>query len=522
MTRSLTLVVVLSSALSFAVDYVNDPLTASSMAGRGSRGGSFGPTGWTVSAEDDTFWYEIDEALPTARVEFTITGLSIGPGGSLSGADHDILTVYQAPTGMPEPIAYAPYFRSNDFKAFIRIFGNQESGREGAMKLELAACPRGSPWFHDEACPAGCEISGIGYANGRATDVGWNAASSYRMAVEWGGGGFRVYRDGALIGTVPISGDYAPRPLRIRFGGPRHQGVYPGIAMMPLGITIKDVVVTGTPGTMTPQCGAMPPTGGGGGSMPPVGGGAGGGGGGAPGGAVGALQDVTAASWESGVFSDPNDLNVEGGQSVVYLRFPSFPNGVDHAQLVVHTQDTGSAAGGSGRVCVVADDAWSETAMTWSSRPALGACVGAERSVDSDADVDWDVTSLVQPGKRVNLAIVSTDSNGAHFWSKEAGRIAPKLVVVESMTPPVVDAGTPVQPPVDAGQPELDAGQPPIVGVPPAGQPGQQPAPLDAPGNIDARGGCGCSGGGGVALLALLVPLWSRRRAVIASRARGR
>ena len=79
--------------------YFDDALTAGSAPGRGSRGGSFAAGGWTTSAEDDPLWYELPVATPATRIEFTVSGLSLGPGGTLSGTDHDILTIYQAPSG---------------------------------------------------------------------------------------------------------------------------------------------------------------------------------------------------------------------------------------------------------------------------------------------------------------------------------------------------------------------------------------------------------------------------------------
>lgn len=521
--RTLIFASCLLSLPAFADLFFDDPLTASSAPGRGQRGGSYGPNGWTITAEDDTVWYEIPSALPSARVEFTVTGLSVGPGGTLSGADHDILTIYQAPTGMAEPIAYLPGFRNNDFKGFIRIFGNQETARPGAVKLELAACPRGAPWYHDTACPAGCGIDGIGYANG-GQSPGWDPATPYRIALEWGNGVMSFSRNGTVLGTVPYPGTYAPQPLRIRFGSPRHQGVYPGAAMMPLGVTFKDIVITGTPGQMTPVCGAAPMGGGaGGGTGGGAGGGAGGGGGSAVPGELTALQDVTAASWEAGVFPDVNDLNVEGPGGVVFLRFPATAGAVDQARLVLHTQVSASSSGGSGRVCAVADSTWTENTLTWANRPTTGACVGPERSVTSDAEVEWDVTSLVQGGRVTNLALVSSDPDGAHYFSKESGAgQGPRLRVVERA---VVDAGVPdagttvdagTLPEGDAGTPEVDAG--PVtdagttsdagttVGGPPAGQPNF--------GGIQgtALGGCGCQGGGSVSLLLGVLALLRRRR----------
>jgi MYXO-CTERM domain-containing protein len=410
-----------------AVEYVNDPLTSDSFPGRGSKGGTFSGSGWTTTAEPDAVWYEIPDALPEGKIEYTVTGISIA--GTLTGADHDILTMYQAPTGEAEPIAYNPYFRNNDFKAFTRIFGQQEPGRAGAMKLELAFCPRGVPWHHDYACEAACDGSGLAYANGQDKDVGWDGATAYRMTLEWGGGTMKFSRDGVELGSVGYPGDYAPQPLRIRIGSPRHDGVYPGVAMMPIGLTFKDVLVTGTPGTMTPVCGSTTPDSG----VPSVD--AGGTDAGPSSSSYTVLADVTAASWETGVFPDANDLNVEGDGTgplaVVYLRFPATDGVITNARLRVRASADPSAAGGSGIICPVSDDTWDENTMTWASRPAVGtSCAGTLLSVDPDTELEWDITSLVVSGQIVNLAIVSTDTNGAHYLSKEAGaESAPRLEV---------------------------------------------------------------------------------------------
>lgn len=420
--------VALAPGAASAVEYVNDPLTASSFPGRGSKGGSFSASGWTTVDEPDAIWYEIDQALPSGRIEYTVVGISTTT--SLTGADHDIFTMYQAPTGQVEPIKYNPYFRNNDFKAFTRIFGQQEPGRNGAMKLELAFCPRGEPWHHDYPCTAECEGGAIAYANGTDKDVGWDGTKAYRMAIEWGNGKMSFSRDDVVLGSLSYPSVYAPKPLRVRIGSPRHDGIYPGVAMMPKGLTFRDVLVTGTPGTMTPICGAtVPDAGAPDASLPPDAGG------GATEHAV--LADVTAASWETGVFPDVNDLNVEADASdnptsVVYLRFPALSGVVEKATLLVRSSPAGEAAGGSGVICAVADDTWNEATMTWATRPAVGtSCAGTTKSIDSDMEVGWDVTSLVKAGANVNLAIVSKDSNGAHFLSKEAGGATkgPRLVV---------------------------------------------------------------------------------------------
>jgi MYXO-CTERM domain-containing protein len=506
--------VAVTSSPAGATDYVNDPLTSATFAGRGSKGGSFGPTGWTTIDEPDSFWYEIADALPSGSIEYTVTGMSVG--GSLSGYDHDILTMYQAPTGAAEPIAYSPYFRNNDFKAFTRIFGSLEPGRGGAMKLELALCSRGDPWYHDEVCTTACDGSGLAYARGTDKDIGWDPAHSYRMVLTWGSGKFTFSRDGEELGVVTYPDTYAPQPLRVRFGSPRHDGVYPGAAFMPKGLTFKDVKVSGTPGSRTPICGSTAVDAGttDTGVVPDAS---------TSTTELTALQDVTGASWEPAVFSDVNDLNVEASASVptaiVYLKFPPISPPPKRVVLKLRTGTSSSAAGGSGEPCLVSDDGWSETTLTWASKPPTGACAGGARSIDSDVDVEWDVTSLlVAPSSaNRNLAIVSKDSNGAHYLSKEASAAkGPRLLVVPG--DPGADAGaTDSGPKTDAGSDasSADAGVDARTG---------DAKPSDDLDHGDVNGGCGCrttdrpASTSSVGALALAIGLALSRRLRIARR----
>jgi MYXO-CTERM domain-containing protein len=217
----------------------------------------------------------------------------------------------------------------------------------------------------------------------------------------------------------------------------------------------------------------------------------------------------------SGVFPDANDLNVEGPGAIVYLRFPATAGAAQNAMLTLRTHATSNASGGSGRICAVADSTWSETGLTWANKPVTGTCVGTSVHVGSDTEVQWDVTSLVQAGRATNLAIVSTDPDGAHFISREAGGGAtgPRLRVVE--LPPQPDAG--------AG-PVLDAGVPPVVdagvdaGTPSPADGGTVGTPVDhgpnpfVPGDVSGVGGCGCQSGGELTLLLSAVALFVRRR----------
>ena len=121
-----------------------------------------------------------------------------------------------------------------------------ETGRPGAMKLELSLAPCGPPWY-DNTCDATCYQDLIAYG-GNGTDIGWDAATDYTFVVSWAPGTMSFSRNGATLGTVSFDGTYAPQPLTVRFGSPRH-GTYPGEAFMPHPIVFKDVLISGTPGT---------------------------------------------------------------------------------------------------------------------------------------------------------------------------------------------------------------------------------------------------------------------------------
>jgi len=444
----LSLSIVLFAKTALAVDYFDDPLTAATFTGRGSKGGEFSSAGWKTTRGDDSIWYEVPDALASGSVEYEVTGMSVG--GTLSGADHDILCVYQAPTGAPEPIKYSPDFRNNDFKVFTRIFGTAEPGRGGAMKVELHICPRGEPWHHDFACDPSCYQGGLAYANGTDKDIGWDATRWYRLGISWGSGKMNLLRDGATLSTVAYGGTYSPQPMRVRIGSPRHADGT--VQAMPVGLTFRNLKVSGTVGTMTPKCGStvMPDTGVVEDTAP------------IDSGATGTstldvLQDVTAFSGISGVHPDVNDLAVSGGPTeVVYLRFPAPSGVVKRATLRLNTTSSPSAEGGSGAIHAVTDGSWSETTLTWATKPAWDSVGhGSPRMVAPNEVVEWDVTALVAKGT-VNFAIVSSVDNAAHYLSKEADAAkGPKLVV--ETTAATGDAG--VDPPAiapDAG-PATDA-----------------------------------------------------------------
>ncbi len=377
-----------------------------------ATGGAFGADGWTVTAADDRIWYALPR-LVSGYAEFTMANVTLG---NLPLGDHEIFAMYEDGYGIGEPIPYAPQFRENHYKILMRIYGTAEAGRAGAMKLMWGMCPSGAPGHSECGC-------GSFFAE-PFDDPGPWTGDPVRMRVEWGGGTTRLLRDGVEVVSVDWSGSgltFGPEDLHLMLGSPRNDG---GLAAMPIGAVFSDLVVDGTMGPLATCSGVVMPDGGVPADAGPC----------DP--STLAIADATAASWEGGVFPDANDLNVEGDDTgpsaVVYLRFAPVGGTVTRATLTLHTSSSASAAGGSGEVCRVDGGVWDESTLTWTTRPAVSTvCSGGARRVGASEAVTWDVTPLITAGGEQTLALVSTDVDGAHFLSREAGGcdLGPRLEV---------------------------------------------------------------------------------------------
>jgi hypothetical protein len=219
----------------------------------GSKGGSFGPDGWTTTGDEDALWFLIPATLPTARVEVSVKGIS---PANLDGEEHDILVTY-GDTDRAEPVDYAPAYRNNNFKTNLRIFGALSAaagGRpQGANKLELRTCPAGLPG-HSEACPPGCtNVFEVAYLGGKPEAVPWVATTSYRMKLAWSPGTISYTRGVEPAVSIGYPGTLAPKALRVRIGSPRHGAG--SVNRMPKGITFSNLLIAGDPGAPTPVCG---------------------------------------------------------------------------------------------------------------------------------------------------------------------------------------------------------------------------------------------------------------------------
>lgn len=212
---------------------------------------------------------------------------------------------------------------------------------------------------------------------------------------------------------------------------------------------------------------------------------------------LGAVEDATAAiDYPATVFPDEADLCVEAGYCEAYVKFDlsSVPGTITSAELVLAAHDDGSANGSGAEVWEVANAPWSESTLTWDTRPAtVGAVLGRAAPIVAGGVYTMDVTDAVTAGV-VSFALRPgpSDTDGAHFVSTEAGD-SPQLVVGW-----VEDGGDPGTTPTDGTTPPPDT-----------------TLPADDENASDARGGCGCAGGPAPGLGAGLVLLGlARRRSV--------
>ena len=126
-------------------------------------------------------------------------------------------------------------------------------------------------------------------------------------------------------------------------------------------------------------------------------------------------------------------LRVNGGSQPdeeSYLRFTvsSIPAAVESAVLRIWVTN----ATVDGPAVWAAGDEWTETAITWSNRPArTGAPVADKGAAPAGAWLEFDVTPLVTGNGTRTFALATTSTDGMDFRSRENTTTAqrPQLVV---------------------------------------------------------------------------------------------
>jgi hypothetical protein len=117
----------------------------------------------------------------------------------------------------------------------------------------------------------------------------------------------------------------------------------------------------------------------------------------------------------------------QGPAQQAYLRFDvaGVTGAVKSAKLQIYVTNGSSNGPALYRTCTT----WTESAITWSTRPASTTLLGDKGSVSSGAWVEYDVTSTVIGNGSYGFAVVPTSSDGLDFQSRENTN-KPRLVMV--------------------------------------------------------------------------------------------
>jgi hypothetical protein len=174
-------------------------------------------------------------------------------------------------------------------------------------------------------------------------------------------------------------------------------------------------------------------------------------------------EDVSSGpSFPSTVFPDLTDLAVEAGDVQAFLKFvvPPIAGKITQAKLLLHTRTESFSAGDGAEVHALTSNDWSESTLTWNTRPALAASsLGRIGPAAADQAVSLDLGGAISGPGTYGFALVSppTDTNGTHFFSKEGSPSSgPSLKISFE----VVDAdadGTPDGPDCDDSDPSVQS-----------------------------------------------------------------
>jgi PKD repeat protein len=120
----------------------------------------------------------------------------------------------------------------------------------------------------------------------------------------------------------------------------------------------------------------------------------------------------------------------KAGENDSYLTFTvtGTTGPVTSAKLRLYVVD---ASPNAGTLYSVPDTGWSESGITWNTRPSLGPAVGPAGTATLGTWVEIDVTSIVTGNNTYSFGLVGASSNAAWFSSKE-GANSPQLVVKQS------------------------------------------------------------------------------------------
>lgn len=131
-------------------------------------------------------------------------------------------------------------------------------------------------------------------------------------------------------------------------------------------------------------------------------------------------------------YGSASTLEVDGKPaSAAYLKFDATGLGGSVQQAVLRLRVSSSGSTGAQSVRTVASTSWTESALTWSTRPAVGSAIGSLSKTRTNTTYDVPLTaSAVQPrlGGPLSLALDSSSTDGVDLASRETST-PPQLVL---------------------------------------------------------------------------------------------
>jgi hypothetical protein len=200
---------------------LDEPLRGATTGTR--SGGAFVASGWKVTGKNDYICWHVP-TLTNGAVEWSVKGLA--PRECRPGMEDktELFHMYDY-TWNNSDSNYAPGYRDNPYKHFVRKTGCLDAARVDAMEIL---------W-----------LIGPNYLEGDSPVLAWDTNRTYLFRQEWkpdgaGGSTLRTYRDGTLILTQTVPGLYAPTGHSVRIGASTRRAADAGA---PIGAVFSDLKV---------------------------------------------------------------------------------------------------------------------------------------------------------------------------------------------------------------------------------------------------------------------------------------
>jgi hypothetical protein len=133
---------------------------------------------------------------------------------------------------------------------------------------------------------------------------------------------------------------------------------------------------------------------------------------------------------ERSAYGTSSTLEVDGDTNArleSYLRFTvhDVTGVVQSAKLRVYATE----ATVNGPALYAANNGWTETGITWNTRPTLiGGAIDNKGAIASNTWVEYDVTALVNGDGTYDFALMPESTDGVKFYSRQ-GDLRPQLVL---------------------------------------------------------------------------------------------